>query len=88
MKPNQKENEPQTLTQKQIDEYFKMLSVKKKNEERHKKYSKRRQVIMTTLAELAIKSGITVTESEVTQRVNARPNSYPRLDLESAVVKK
>jgi hypothetical protein len=88
MKPNQKENEPQTMSQKQIDEYFSLKNKDEKIKARYKKYNKRRSAILSLLADAAINAGMTISESNVIQRVNARKGSYTKLDLEGAIVNK
>ena len=88
MKPTEKTNAPQTLTQKQIDEYFAFVDKDAKIKARYKKYNKRRSAIMSLLSELAIDNGYTVSEHDVQQRVNARKGSYAKLDLEGAIVNK
>ena len=88
MKPNEKENPVQSLTQKQIDEYFAFVDKDAKIKERYKKYNKRRSAIMSLLSDAAINAGITVQEEDVIQRVNARKGSYAKLDLEGAIINK
>ena len=88
MKQTQKENPVQSLTQKQIDEYFAFVDKDAKIKARYKKYNKRRSAIMSLLSELAISNGYTINESDVIQRVNARKGSYAKLDLEGAVTNK
>jgi hypothetical protein len=88
MKPNEKENPIQTLTQAQIDEYHKLVNNDLKVKARYKKYNKRRSAILSLLSEAAINSGITINDDDVIQRVNAPKHTYAKLDLEGAIVNK